>query len=141
MYRYLRRCRERYPAIREAERKSNIGIALVTNLGGTIHDPAAPLPVSSKEAVAVLDLTQQERTERSKRLGFEAIRNLSDTRLDMKANELACEMFREHLFRVVKDPAVAAALMPTGTPLGCKRQVRIFPDIRHGELFNMDMRR
>lgn len=120
--RYIRRTKENYGRIRAAERTSHAGIALVGHLGGTIHDPASELPVSN-ESVALLDLTPEQRAERTQRLGFEAVRNLSDTRWDMEANRLACDMFREAVHRVVKDAVVAEALVPTNTPLGCKRQV------------------
>ena len=55
--------------------------------------------------------------------GFGAIFKYADVGTSLAANEMACDMYREQVSRVVKDPAVAEGLMPRGYPLGCKRQV------------------
>jgi hypothetical protein len=68
-------------------------------------------------------MTASERAERVQALGFDSVRNLSDTRSDIAANILARDMFRDALHRVVRDPKTAEALVPTDIPLHCKRQV------------------
>ena len=46
-----------------------------------------------------------------------------DVGVDRDANELACEMYRSQVCKVVEDPVTAAGLMPRGYPIGCKRPV------------------
>jgi cyclohexanone monooxygenase len=67
--------------------------------------------------------------------GFLAIRRYADVALDEEANELACEMYREQVRRMIKDPATAEALMPRDYPMGCKRPVI---DTDYYETFNRD---
>ena len=52
---------------------------------------------------------------------------------DLDANELGCQLYRDHIAQVVSDPAVAERLMPSDYPLGCKRQVL---DSGYYETFN-----
>ncbi|HBA42656.1 MAG TPA: cyclohexanone monooxygenase, partial [Alphaproteobacteria bacterium] len=46
-----------------------------------------------------------------------------DVHTDPEANEIACELYRETLRELVKDPAVADQLAPKNYPIGCKRPV------------------
>ena len=52
----------------------------------------------------ILKTTEEERQRVLDEEGFEAIRRYNDLALDPKANEMACDMFREQVARVVNDP-------------------------------------
>jgi cyclohexanone monooxygenase len=98
--------------IRKAERESVAGFVL--GYGGY------PLPTPTE---AILATTPEERLAAVDAEGFEALRRYFDIPTDAEANELACEMYREVVRRLVHDPETAEALMPRGYPLGCKRPV------------------
>jgi cyclohexanone monooxygenase len=98
--------------LRQAERESMAGIVL--GFGGN------PLVVPDRQ---ILDTTPEERKALVEREGFEAIRYFEDVPIDPEANEIACEMYREQVRRVIDDPETAEKLMPRGYPLGCKRPV------------------
>ena len=84
---------------------------------------------------AILDTSEAQRAEALDRDGFEAIRRYNDLALSEEANELACDMYREQVRRIVEDPFTAEGLMPRDYPYGCKRPVI---DIGYFETFNRD---
>ena len=43
--------------------------------------------------------------------------------MDPDANEMACEMYRQHLATIIDDQKTAEGLMPRNYPIGCKRPV------------------
>jgi cyclohexanone monooxygenase len=45
----------------------------------------------------------------------------TDAFTNIEANEIVCEFVRAYIRRVVKDPAIATALIPTDHPIGTKR--------------------
>jgi cyclohexanone monooxygenase len=110
--------------IRQAERESVAGIVL--GFGGR------PLPTPTEEILAT---TQEERLAAVEAEGFEALGRYLDVPTNAEANELACDMYREVVRRIVKDPATAEGLMPRGYPLGCKRPVI---DTEYYAAFNRD---
>ena len=55
--------------------------------------------------------------------------------LDPEANELACDMYRQQISRMIDNPATAEALMPRDYPMGCKRPVI---DTNYYETYNRD---
>ena len=55
--------------------------------------------------------------------GFGAFRTFLDVGMDPDANEMACEMYRQHLATIIDDPKTAEGLMPRNYPIGCKRPV------------------
>ena len=77
----------------------------------------------------------QERGQLLDEFGFGAIRRFSDAFTDMEANEMLCELYREQVRRVVRDPETAEGLLPYGYPLGCKR---IAFDTDYYETYNRD---
>jgi cyclohexanone monooxygenase len=84
---------------------------------------------------AILDTTIEERWAALDEKGFAAVRQYVDIGMDMAANELACEMYREQVSRIVTDPETAEGLMPRGYPIGCKRPVI---DSDYFETYNRD---
>lgn len=83
----------------------------------------------------IVDVGEEERRRRLAEDGLPSLRRYADVGIDMEANELACDIYREYVAQVVDDEATAHALMPRDYPLGCKRQV---VDIDYYETFNRD---
>jgi cyclohexanone monooxygenase len=119
-----RRAKERYDQIRRSERESMGGF--IFGFGGN------PLPMPTE---AILQTTAAQRHEAVEQEGFESIRRYIDVALDPDANELACEMYREQVRRVVLDAETAEGLMPRDYPIGCKRPVI---DTQYFQAFNRD---
>jgi cyclohexanone monooxygenase len=118
-----------YPQIRQTQRESMIGIAgygfgFGGGPGGFVMPTEAILETSPEERETVLEAE-----------GFAAIRRYLDVQIDPAANELACEMYREQVKRIIRDPDTAEGLMPRDYPIGCKRPVI---DIDYYETFNRD---
>jgi cyclohexanone monooxygenase len=125
---YRERIKSHYQEVREAQRQAPIGVSEFSRgLGGL---GSYPEPQES-----ILGTTAEERQQALGEFGFEAIRHYNDIALTPEANELACEMYREQVRRVVKDPETAEGLMPQDYPFGCKRPVI---DIGYYETFNRD---
>ncbi|GIS18260.1 MAG: hypothetical protein CM15mP120_01760 [Pseudomonadota bacterium] len=53
--------------------------------------------------------TEAQRAALVEEEGFVAIRRFADIALDPEANELACDMYRQQIERVIKDPQTARA--------------------------------
>lgn len=115
----------RYADIRETQRSSMAGMALY-GVMGRLQDIAD---------VNIKDLTDSERRERLAEEGLPSIRRYPDVMVDLEANEIACDLYREYIREVVEDEDAAESLLPLGYPIGCKRQVI---DIGYYEAFNQD---
>ena len=124
---FLRQAKENYAAIRAEQRASQVGI-----VGYGFGFGGAENVVPTRE---IKQTTPAERQRLVEEEGFLAIRRYADVALDEEANELACEMYRDQVERVIKDPATAQALMPRDYPMGCKRPVI---DTNYYETFNRD---
>jgi cyclohexanone monooxygenase len=124
---FLRQAKENYAAIRAEQRASQVGI-----VGYGFGFGGAENVVPTQE---IKQTTPAERQHLVEEEGFLAIRRYADVALDEEANELACEMYRDQVERVIKDPATAQALMPRDYPMGCKRPVI---DTNYYETFNRD---
>ena len=83
----------------------------------------------------ILNTTEEERQRLVEEEGFLAIRRYADVSVDEEANELACDMYRRQVARVIQDPETADALMPRDYPMGCKRPVI---DTDYYETFNRE---
>ncbi len=103
-------------------------VAVATGAGG----PAAANPTRTKRP-GILDLTPEQRQDTFQQLGFKSFDRWRDIYRDLDANEVACELYRDHVRAIVADPAVAEKLLPKDYPLGCKRQVL---DTNYYEAFN-----
>ncbi|MEC8076272.1 MAG: NAD(P)/FAD-dependent oxidoreductase, partial [Pseudomonadota bacterium] len=124
---FLRQAKENYSAIRAEQRASQVGI-----VGYGFGFGGAENVMPTQE---IKQTTPAERQRLVEEEGFLAIRRYADVALDEEANELACEMYRDQVKRVIKDPATAQALMPRDYPMGCKRPVI---DTNYYETFNRD---
>ena len=117
-----------YEDVRHAQRYAQIGVSEFSRgLGGL---GSYPEPTES-----ILATNEAEREQALEAYGFESIRRYADLALSPEANELACDMFRQQVSRVVEDKETAEGLMPRGYPYGCKRPVI---DIGYYETFNRD---
>ncbi len=119
--------KSKYDQIRAEERESQAGII---GYGFGFGGADAEMPTAS-----IKETTEEERKALLDEYGFAAIRKFADIGLDMEANEMACEMYREQVRRMVKDPEVAEGLLPKGYPIGCKRPVI---DTDYYKAFNRD---
>ncbi|MCB1693023.1 MAG: NAD(P)/FAD-dependent oxidoreductase [Pseudomonadales bacterium] len=124
---FIEKAKAEYDEIRETERQSQAGII---GFGFGFGGADLRMPEGS-----ILETTEDEREKLLDEKGFAAVRQFADIAIDMNANELACEMYRKQVSRIVKDPAVAEGLMPRGYPIGCKRPVI---DTDYYETFNRD---
>jgi cation diffusion facilitator CzcD-associated flavoprotein CzcO len=113
-----------YEQIRKSERESMSGFVLGFGGGAFVAPTEFILKTSEEERHAAVEAE-----------GFQAIRRYMDVYFNPDANELACEMYREQVRRIVRDPKTAEGLMPRGYPLGCKRPVI---DTGYYEAFNRD---
>jgi cyclohexanone monooxygenase len=113
-----------YDQIRQSERESLGGF--VFGFGGN------PVVVPTE---SLLDTKPEERLAAVEAEGFEAIGRYLDVLTDAEANELACEMYRAQVKRLIRDPETAEGLMPRNYPIGCKRPVI---DTQYFETFNRD---
>jgi cyclohexanone monooxygenase len=102
-----RRIKERYPEFRKAARESRVGFLV------DARDESA-LDVAAEERER-----EYERRWQRGGLGFTAA--FADLLTRREANDTAAEFFREKIRGIVRDPAVAEALTPTGYPIGTKR--------------------
>lgn len=116
-----------YDDIRQQQRESIVGII---GFGYGFGGAAVEEPTDS-----ILDTDEESRMQLVKEQGFDAIQNFMDIGLDMKANELACEMYRQQVGKVVTDATTAKGLMPENYPIGCKRPVI---DTGYFETFNRE---
>lgn len=131
---FQRNVKDNYDELRRVQRSSVLGISGYGFPGVT---PGALAAANARGAGArrILDLSEPERRAALDQLGFGAVRVFSDVATDYEANEVACELYREQIRRVIDDPDVAEALAPRGYPIGCKRQV---VDTDYYQTFNRD---
>jgi len=112
---YREKAKENYPAIRAAQRESQAGIiGYGFGFGGA--DNIIPEDL-------IVETTAEERMAMVEEEGFGAIRKFVDVQMSLDANELACEMYRTQLGRVIDDEQTAEGLKPYNYPIGCKRPV------------------
>ncbi len=87
-----------------------------TSAFGFMHEPSTKgaLEVSPEER-------QREYESRWQRGGFHLIGAFTDILVNKDANDTAAAFVRSKIREIVRDPAVAEALMPTSYPIGTKR--------------------
>ena len=125
---YRDRIKRNYRKVRAEQRLAQIGVSEFSRgLGGLGSYPEPQESIGEAGAEA--------RQRALDEYGFEAIRRYNDLALSPEANELACEMYRQQVRRIVQDPETADGLMPRDYPFGCKRPVI---DIGYFETFNRD---
>jgi cyclohexanone monooxygenase len=118
---YEQQVKARYAEFRRQARESRVGF--VTERSGE----------SALAVDAVERAREYERRWNRGGLGFSA--TYADLLTDQAANDTAAEFFRAKIRAIVRDPAVAEALMPTDYPLGTKR---LCVDTGYYATFNRD---
>ncbi len=112
---FREKARANYDQIRAEQRASLAGIVgYGFGFGGAdLVEPTGTLKIT----------TPEERKKLVEEHGFGAFRTFLDVGMDPDANEMACEMYRQHLATIIDDPKTAEGLMPRNYPIGCKRPV------------------
>lgn len=118
---YQRRWKARYPEHRQAARESRIGFLVERN-----ECPALAVPPAER-------VREYEKRWARGGLGFAA--TFPDLLTSAEANETAAEFLRAKIRSIVRDPAVAEALVPQDYPLGTKR---LCVDTGYYATFNRD---
>ena len=117
-----------YPDIRQRQRESLAGIVgYGFGFGGSA---GFVMPTA-----AIRETTAEERQAAVEAEGFGAIGKYLDVHINPEANELACQMYRDQVARIIHDAETAQGLMPRDYPIGCKRPVI---DTNYFETFNRD---
>ncbi|MCS5572042.1 MAG: NAD(P)/FAD-dependent oxidoreductase, partial [Pseudomonadales bacterium] len=75
------------------------------------------------DAGLIKAMTPEQRQGVIEQRGLEVILNFADVYSDLGANEIANELFRENVRRLIDNPETAERLLPKDYGLGCKRQV------------------
>jgi cation diffusion facilitator CzcD-associated flavoprotein CzcO len=83
--------------------------------------------VSDEERQQILERAWQSRS------GFRLMGSFSDTRTDLRANDLVADFVRDKIRQIVDDPVTAEKLCPRGYPIGTKR---LCLDTGYFETFN-----
>ncbi len=124
---FRQKAKANYGEIRKNQRES---IAGIVGYGFGFGGADLVMPDAN-----LLETTAEERRALGEEEGFLAVRHFLDVQMNLDANELACEMYRDQVARVIEDPATAEKLMPRGYPIGCKRPVI---DTDYFKAFNQD---
>ncbi len=119
---YMDLAKADYPMIREQQRKSQTGIIYYSPRRPK-PEGAAPGKPKKRPSKTILELTPEQRKQEVRDFGFNVLSQYVDVHTDPEANEIACELYRETLRELVKDPVVADRLAPKNYPIGCKRPV------------------
>ncbi|HCO89766.1 MAG TPA: cyclohexanone monooxygenase [Alphaproteobacteria bacterium] len=119
---YMDLAKADYATIREQQRNSQTGIIYYSPRRQK-PEGAAPGKPKRRPSKTILELTPEQRKQEIRDFGFNVLSQYVDVHTDPEANEIACELYRETLRELVKDPAVADRLAPKNYPIGCKRPV------------------
>ena len=119
---YMELAKADYATIREQQRNSQTGIIYYSPRRPK-PEGAAPGKPKKRPSKTILELTPEQRKQEIRDFGFNVLSQYVDVHTDPEANEIACELYRETLRELVKDPAVADQLAPKNYPIGCKRPV------------------
>ncbi len=114
--------KEHYGEVRQRQRHSVAGFSGFNPLRPQPSKDQAERPKRPPRP-EILETTPDERRAMWEERGFRTFDTYRDIYRDLDANELATELYREHIAAVVEDSGTAERLMPRGYPLGCKRQV------------------
>ena len=118
---YERQVKADYAEFRRQARESRVGFVV---------------PVTGQSALAVApEERQREYESRWQRGGLGFAAAYTDLLTQQEANDTATEFFRAKIHGIVRDPAVAEALVPKDYPLGTKR---ICVDTDYYDTFNRD---
>jgi cyclohexanone monooxygenase len=118
---YERRVKTNYVDFRREQRASRLGFVI-----DRIDESALAVPAEER---------QREYEKRWSRGGLGFAATYADLLTDKAANDTAAEFFRAKIRAIVRDPAVAEALVPRDYPIGTKR---LCVDTNYYDTFNRD---
>jgi cation diffusion facilitator CzcD-associated flavoprotein CzcO len=123
---YMQEVKSNYDLIRDRQRSSPDGLSHYLPMFGreTGRVPSRKLK----------DLTPEQRQQEIEEFGISALMAYADVFFDEEADKIAQELYREYLFKTVKDPQKAEALMPKDTPVRCKRAIL---DTNYFDVYNL----
>ncbi len=122
--------RDHYRDIREMQQHNTGGVSNFRPQRSVVRNDNG-----QRTPTRLLDLTPEQREEILQRQGLSALLSFRDVNTDPDANELANELYRDTVRRMIRDPQTAERLLPKTYGLGCKRQVL---DRDYYESFNRD---
>lgn len=122
--------RDHYRDIREMQQHNTGGVSNFRPQRSVVRNDSG-----QRTPARLLDLTPEQREEILQRQGLSALLSFRDVNTDPDANELANELYRDTVRRMIRDPQTAERLLPKTYGLGCKRQVL---DRDYYESFNRD---
>ena len=122
--------RDHYRDIREMQQHNTGGVSNFRPQRSVVRNDNG-----QRTPTRLLDLTPEQREEILQRQGLSALLSFRDVNTDPEANELANELYRDTVRRMIRDPQTAERLLPKTYGLGCKRQVL---DRDYYESFNRD---
>jgi len=123
---YMDQVKKDYGKIRELQKQSDDGLSYYLPMFGreTGRMPSRKLK----------PLTPEQRNQEIEEFGITALMAYVDIYFDEEADKIARDLYRDYLFKVVKDPAKAKALMPKDTPVRCKRAIL---DTNYFDVYNL----
>jgi cyclohexanone monooxygenase len=122
--------RDHYRDIREMQQHNTGGVSNFRPQRSVVR-----IDNGQRTPTRLLDLTPEQREEILQRQGLSALLAFRDVNTDPGANELANELYRNTVRRMIRDPQTAERLLPKTYGLGCKRQVL---DRDYYDTFNRD---
>lgn len=120
----LEELKQDYPNLRKAQREAWAGALRFGAVATGLQPPD----------IKILETPREERLRKVDELGWAAPSAWADVLVDLDANRAATELYAELIRREVKDPEIAAALVPE-YPMGCKRPII---DSGYFDTFNRD---
>lgn len=123
---FMDKVKQDYDTIRERQRKSDDGLSYYLPMFGreTGRMPSRKLK----------PLTPEQRQSEIEEFGITALMAYVDVFFDEEADKIAQDLYQQYLYKVVKDPRKAEALMPKNTPVRCKRAIL---DTNYYDVYNL----
>ncbi|MBM4204982.1 MAG: NAD(P)/FAD-dependent oxidoreductase [Gammaproteobacteria bacterium] len=114
--------RDHYREIREMQQHNTGGVSNFRP-SRSVQRPAGATRDASRFPNRLLDLDPGQRDALMQAQSLGALLAFRDIYTDIEANDIANELYREAVRRMVDDPVTAERLLPRNYGLGCKRQV------------------
>jgi cyclohexanone monooxygenase len=126
--------RDHYREIREMQ-QHNAGGVSAFRPSRSVQRATGSAEDSPRLPNRLLDLSPEQRDAVMRAQGLGALLSFRDIYTDAEANDIANELYRDAVKRMVDDPVTAERLVPRSYGLGCKRQVL---DRDYYETFNRE---
>jgi len=114
--------RDNYREIREMQQHNTGGVSNFRPSRSVQRAPGKHRDASRLQN-RLLDLEPSQRDAIMQAQGLAALLTFRDIYTDVEANDIANELYRDAVRRMVSDPKTAERLLPRSYGLGCKRQV------------------